>query len=118
MKNEEGSHLVVLSVMLAHFDALQEKVVFRVRDGRGHARLSAVFLHACPPRLVSDRGTESVVRTSQQEEALLVRVCGGKALLLLQSDAGAWRRVPRHADDAVEDLLLRFILPPPPDSSS
>ena len=65
MKNEEGCHLVVLSVMLAHFDALQEIVVVSVREGIGHARLSAVFLKAFPPRLVNDRGTEFVVRTSQ-----------------------------------------------------
>ena len=65
MNIEKGSHVVVLSVMLAHFDALQEIVVLSVREGCGFARLSAVFLEAIPPRLVMLRGTEVVVRTSQ-----------------------------------------------------
>ena len=56
MNIEKGSHVVVLSVMLAHFDALQEIVVFLVRDGLGHARLGSGILQAFPPRPVSDRG--------------------------------------------------------------
>ena len=65
MKNEEGSHLLVLSVMLAHFDALQEIVVLSMREGLGDARMGPGILQAFPPRPVIVRGTAMVGRTSQ-----------------------------------------------------
>ena len=65
MNIEKGSHLVVLSVMLAHFDALQEIVVLSMREGLGDARMGPGILQAFPPRPVFVRGTAMVGRTSQ-----------------------------------------------------